>query len=100
MVPLLVYHGCWSSRLPIVEAWKVVGGELLWWLDGSLLRSWGRGMVELLRLLMLEFVRNGICSRVEHQKLGQLYHLSNHYSYDSVRYVVYKIRNFNDRRRC
>jgi hypothetical protein len=74
MAPLLIYHGCWSSQrvallgqaafssevahLPIVEAWKVTGGKLLWWPDGSLLRRWGRGMVEmlllLLRLLLLE----------------------------------------------
>jgi hypothetical protein len=53
MAPLLITHGCQSSRrvallrqaafsskvahLPIVEAWKVVGGKLLWWPDGSLL---------------------------------------------------------------
>jgi hypothetical protein len=70
MAPLLVYHGCWSSRrvallrqaafpsevahLPAVEAWKVAGGKLLWWSDGSLLWWWGRGMIELLlRLLLL-----------------------------------------------
>jgi hypothetical protein len=70
MAPLLVYHGCQSSRrvallgraafpcemthLTAVEAWKVAGGKLLWWPDGSLLRWWGRGMVELLlRLLLL-----------------------------------------------
>jgi hypothetical protein len=39
--------------LPTVEAWKVAGGKLLWWPDGSLLRRWGRGMVELLLLLLL-----------------------------------------------
>jgi hypothetical protein len=70
MAPLLVYHGCQSSRrvallgqaafpsemahLTAVEAWKVAGGKLLWWPDGNLLRWWGRGMVELLlRLLLL-----------------------------------------------
>jgi hypothetical protein len=53
MAPLLIYHGCRSSRrdallgkaafpsevthLPIVEAWKVASGKLLWWPDGSLL---------------------------------------------------------------
>jgi hypothetical protein len=30
-------------------------------------------------------VPKGICSGVEHQKHEQLYQLSNHYSYDSVR---------------
>jgi hypothetical protein len=69
MAPLLVDHGCQSSwrvallrqvalsskvaHLPAVEAWKVRGGELLWWPDGSLLRHWSRGMVELLLLLLL-----------------------------------------------
>jgi hypothetical protein len=74
MAPLLVYHECRSSRrvsllgqaafpsevaqLPTVEAWKVAGGKLLWSLDGSLLRSCGRGTVELLlRLLLLELSR-------------------------------------------
>jgi hypothetical protein len=75
MAPLLVYHGCRNSwrvallgqaaflseiaHFPIVEAWKVAGGKLVWWLDGSLLRWWGRGMVELLLrlLLLLEFSR-------------------------------------------
>jgi hypothetical protein len=68
MAPLLVYHGCRSllrvallrkaalsnkvARLPAVEAWKVAGGKLLWWPDGSLLQWWGRGMVELLLLLL------------------------------------------------
>jgi hypothetical protein len=31
-----------------------------------------------------EIVPKGICSGVEHQKLGRLYQLSHHYSYDSV----------------
>jgi hypothetical protein len=69
MAPLLIDHGCRSSRrfallrqaafsskvvhLPVVEEWKVVGGKLLWWSDGSLLRWWGRGTVELLLLLLL-----------------------------------------------
>jgi hypothetical protein len=69
MTPLLVYHGCRISRrvallgqdaflsevahLPTVEAWKVASGKLLWWPDGSLLRWWGRGMVELLLLRLL-----------------------------------------------
>jgi hypothetical protein len=40
---------------PAIEAWKVVGGKLLWWPNGSLLWRWCRGMVELLlRLLLLE----------------------------------------------
>jgi hypothetical protein len=37
--------------------WKVIGGKLLWWPDGSLLWRWCRGTVELLlllRLLLLE----------------------------------------------
>jgi hypothetical protein len=54
MAPLLINHGCRSLRrvaflrqaalsskvahLPVVEAWEVAGGELLWWPDGSLLR--------------------------------------------------------------
>jgi hypothetical protein len=53
MALLLIDHGCWSSRrvallgqmafsskvthLPVVKAWKVDGGKLLWWPDGSLL---------------------------------------------------------------
>jgi hypothetical protein len=69
MAPLLIYHGCQSSRqvallgqatflsevthLPTVEAWKVAGGKLLWWPDGSLLRWWSRGTVELLLLRLL-----------------------------------------------
>jgi hypothetical protein len=47
MDPLLIYHGCRSSRraallgqaafpsevthLPTVEAWKIAGRKLLWW---------------------------------------------------------------------
>jgi hypothetical protein len=66
MAPLLIKHGCRSSRrvaflrqaalsrkvahLPAVEAWKVAGGKLLWWLDGSLLQRWSRGTIELLLL--------------------------------------------------
>jgi hypothetical protein len=69
MAPLLIYHGCRSSRrvallgqaafpsevthLPAVEAWKVTSGKLLWWPDGNLLWWWGRGTVELLLLLLL-----------------------------------------------
>jgi hypothetical protein len=69
MAPLLIDHGCWSSwrvallgqaafsskvaHLLTVEAWKVAGGKLLWWHDGSLLRQWSRGMIELLLLLLL-----------------------------------------------
>jgi hypothetical protein len=47
------------AHLPIVEAWKVVGGKLLWWPDGSLLWWWCRGTVELLllQLLLLELPR-------------------------------------------
>jgi hypothetical protein len=50
------------GHLPAVEAWKVAGGKLLWWPDGSLLRRWSRGTVELLllllrRLLLLELPR-------------------------------------------
>jgi hypothetical protein len=68
MAPLLIDHGCRSSRqvallrqmafsskvahLPIVEAWKVAGGKLLWWPDGSLLWRWSRGTVEPLLLLL------------------------------------------------
>jgi hypothetical protein len=36
--------------LPTVEAWKVAGGKLLWWPNGSLLRWWSRSTVELLLL--------------------------------------------------
>jgi hypothetical protein len=69
MAPLLIDHGCQTSRrvallrqtafmskvahLPAVEAWKVAGGELLWWPDGILLRRWSTGMDELLLLLLL-----------------------------------------------
>jgi hypothetical protein len=72
MAPLLIDHGCRSSwrvallrqaaflskvaHLPTVEAWKVAGGKLLWWPDGSLLRWWSRGTVEPL-LLLLELLR-------------------------------------------
>jgi hypothetical protein len=72
MAPLLIDHRCRSSRpvallrqaafsskvahLPAVEAWKVAGGKLLWWPDGSLLWRWSRGTVELL-LLLLELPR-------------------------------------------
>jgi hypothetical protein len=72
MAPLLINHGCWSSRrdallgqaafssevahLPTVEAWKVAGGKLLWWPDVSLLRWWSRGTVELLLLLLLRLL--------------------------------------------
>jgi hypothetical protein len=72
MAPLLIDHKCrssWRAALlrqaalsskvahhPIVEAWKVASGKLLWWPDGSLLQRWSRGTVEplLLRLLLLE----------------------------------------------
>jgi hypothetical protein len=70
MAPLLIDHGCRSSRqvaflgqaafsskvahLSTVEAWKVAGGKLLWWPDGSLLWWWCRGTVELLLLLLRE----------------------------------------------
>jgi hypothetical protein len=40
----------------MVEAWKVASGKLLWWPDGSLLRWWGRGTVELLLLLLLRLL--------------------------------------------
>jgi hypothetical protein len=72
MAPLLIDHRCRSSRrvallrqvaflikvvhLPAVEAWKVAGGKLLWWPDGSLLRWWSRGTVELLLLLLLQWL--------------------------------------------
>jgi hypothetical protein len=52
----LLGQAAFSSKvvhLPAVEAWKVAGGKLLWWSDGSLLRWWSRGMVELLLLLLL-----------------------------------------------
>jgi hypothetical protein len=68
MAPLLIDHGCQSSwriallgqmtfsskvvHLPAVEAWKVAGGKLLWWPDGSLLWRRCRGTVELLLLLL------------------------------------------------
>jgi hypothetical protein len=45
------------AHLLAVEAWKVAGGKLMWWPDGSLLRWWSRSTVELLlllRLLLLE----------------------------------------------
>jgi hypothetical protein len=38
---------------PVVEAWKVVGKKLLWWPDGSLMRWWSMGTIELLMLLLL-----------------------------------------------
>jgi hypothetical protein len=44
------------AHLPTVEAWKVVGGKLLWRPDGSLLWQWSSGTVELL-LLLLELLR-------------------------------------------
>jgi hypothetical protein len=77
MAPLLIDHGCRSSQgvallrqmtfsskvahFSAVEAWKVVGGKLVWRPDGSLQRRWSRGTVELLlllvRLLLLELPR-------------------------------------------
>jgi hypothetical protein len=45
-----------SSKVPhhtTVEAWKVAGGKLLWWRNGSLLRWWGRSTIELLLWLLL-----------------------------------------------
>jgi hypothetical protein len=47
------------AHLPAIEAWKVAGGKLLWWPDGSLLQWWSRGTVELLllRLLLLKLLR-------------------------------------------
>jgi hypothetical protein len=72
MAPLLVDHGCQSSRcvallglatfsskvahLPTIEAWKVASGKLLWWPGGSLLWWWCRSMVELLLLLLLRLL--------------------------------------------
>jgi hypothetical protein len=72
MAPLLINHGCRSSRrfallrqaalsskvahLPAFEAWEVDGGEQLWWPDGSLLWWWSRGTVELLLLLLLRLL--------------------------------------------
>jgi hypothetical protein len=38
------------AYLPIIEAWKVAGRNLLWHSDGSLLQQWSRGTVELLLL--------------------------------------------------
>jgi hypothetical protein len=79
MAPLLIDHWCRSFRrvallrqaafsskvahLPAIEAWKVAGGKLLWWPDGSLLQRWGRGAVELLllRLLLLELPQLKLC---------------------------------------
>jgi hypothetical protein len=72
MDPLLIDHRCRSSRrvallgqaafssevahLTVVEAWKVAGEKLLWWPDGSLLRRWSRGTVELLLLMLLRLL--------------------------------------------
>jgi hypothetical protein len=72
MAPVLVDHGCQISwrvallrqaalsskvaHLPTVEAWKVGGGKLLWWPDGSLLRRWSRDTVKLLMLLLLRLL--------------------------------------------
>jgi hypothetical protein len=69
VAPLLIDHGCQSSQRvallgqtafsskvahpPTIEAWKVASGKLLRWPDGSLLRQWCRGTVELLLLLLL-----------------------------------------------
>jgi hypothetical protein len=44
------------AHLLAVEAWKAVGGKLLWWTDGSLLRQWSRGTIELLLLLLLRLL--------------------------------------------
>jgi hypothetical protein len=68
MAPLLIDDRCRSSQcvallgqtafsskvahLPTVEAWKVASEKLMWRPDGSLLRRWSRGMVELLLLLL------------------------------------------------
>jgi hypothetical protein len=68
MPPLLIDHGCRSSRrvallgqttfsskvahFLAVEAWKVAGEKMLWWPDGNLLRQWSRGTVELLLLVL------------------------------------------------
>jgi hypothetical protein len=41
-------------HLPAVVARKVTGGKLMLWLDGSLLQQWGRSMVELLLMCLLE----------------------------------------------
>jgi hypothetical protein len=48
----------WASmskvpHLPVVEAWKVAGGKLLWWPNDCLLRRWCRSVVELLLMLLL-----------------------------------------------
>jgi hypothetical protein len=72
MAPLLIDHGCRSSRrvtllrqaalsskvvhLPTVETWKVAGGKVLWLPNGSLLWRWSRGMIELLLLLLLRLL--------------------------------------------
>jgi hypothetical protein len=72
MPPLLINHGCRSSRrvallrqaalsskvahLPTVEAWEVAGRELLWWPDGCLLWRWSSVTVELLLLLLLRLL--------------------------------------------
>jgi hypothetical protein len=49
------------AHLSAVGAWKVAGKKLLWLPNGSLLRRWSRGTVELLllllRLLLLELPR-------------------------------------------
>jgi hypothetical protein len=40
------------SHLPVVEAWEVTGGKLLWRPDRSLLWRWSRSTGELLLLLL------------------------------------------------
>jgi hypothetical protein len=40
------------AHFPTVEAWKVADGKLLWQSDGSLLRRWSGGTVELWLLLL------------------------------------------------
>jgi hypothetical protein len=55
----LLWLAAFSSKvayLPIVEAWKVVGGKLLWCPGGNLLWWWSRSTVELLLLLLLQLL--------------------------------------------
>jgi hypothetical protein len=55
----LLVHAAFLSKvahLLTVEAWKAAGGKLLWWTDGSLMRRWSRGTIELLLLLLLRLL--------------------------------------------
>jgi hypothetical protein len=60
------------THLPIVEAWKVTSGKLLWWPDGSLLWWWLRCTVELLLLLLLRVLLLLELSRLKLSKIKRL----------------------------